>query len=110
MSAETAAKLGTRPNRYETLLKQRHVQVQFLLAEQYMQLQGCSCYYIMAEFSALSGTCPLGPRYSGDTSIKGMQTLVTKKQSFVKSLYLLLLFKKRHVYSGDTCLGPEGVP
>ena len=38
MSAEAAAKLGTRPNRYETLLKQRHVQVQFLLAEQYTQL------------------------------------------------------------------------
>ena len=27
LGAEAAAKLGTRPNRYETLLKQRHIQV-----------------------------------------------------------------------------------
>ena len=27
MDAEAAAKMNTRPNRYETLLKQRHVQV-----------------------------------------------------------------------------------
>ena len=30
MNAEAAAKLGTRSNRYETLLKQRHVQVNSL--------------------------------------------------------------------------------
>ena len=30
MGAEAAAKLGTRSNRYETLLKQRHVQVDYM--------------------------------------------------------------------------------
>ena len=32
MGAEAAAKLGTRSNRYESLLKQRHVQVQCVQA------------------------------------------------------------------------------
>ena len=45
MNAEAAGKLGTRSNRYETLLKQRHVQVQYVQAK----LQSHICFTLSSK-------------------------------------------------------------
>ena len=49
---------------------------------------------------------PFGALYSSDTSIPGIHNFVPET---VHKLYLLSLVI-RHLDSGDSCLGPEGVP